>query len=47
MVVKVKVCFEKKQMLKITTNLKSTFYEDKERQDIMIVFYLIREIIHL
>ena len=29
-------------MLRITTNLKGTFYEDKEKQDIMIEFYLLK-----
>ena len=30
-------------MLKILTNLKDTFYEDKEMQDIMNEFYLIKK----
>ena len=29
-------------MLKIATNLKNTFYEDKEMRDTMIEFYLIK-----
>ena len=29
-------------MLKITTNLKNTFYEDKEMQDIMKEYYQIK-----
>ena len=29
-------------MLKITTTLKNTFYEDKEKRDTMIQFYLIK-----
>ena len=32
-------------MLKITINLKSAFYEDKEIQDIMIEYFLIKKIL--
>ena len=40
MVVKVKEYFEKTRHVKLTTNLKGTFYVDKEIQDIMKEFYL-------
>ena len=42
MVVKVKEYFEKKDTSKLTTNLKSTFYEDKEMQDFMKKYYEIK-----
>ena len=42
MVVKSKECFEKLDKLKITTNLKSLYREDKEMQDIMKKYYLIK-----
>ena len=42
MTVKVKEKLKKHGMLKITTNLKNIFYEDKEIQDIMNEFYLIK-----
>ena len=42
MVVKVKESFEKLDMSKIMTNLKSMYYEDKGMQDIMKEFYLIK-----
>ena len=42
MVVKVKEYFEKTRQLKTTTNLKNTFYEDKEILDIMKEFYQIK-----
>ena len=42
MVVKVKESFEKLDTSKIMTNLKNTFYVDKEMQDIMKKFYQIK-----
>ena len=42
MVVKVKEYFEKTIHIKKTTNLKSTFYADKEMQDIIKEFYQIK-----
>ena len=42
MVVKVKEYFIKLDISKITTNLKNTFYEDKEMQDIMKKYYQIK-----
>ena len=41
MVVKVKEPFEKTRFVKIPTNLKNTFYEEKEMQDIMKKHYQI------
>ena len=41
MVVKVKEYFEKTRQVKTTTNLKITFLEDIEMQDIMKKFYQI------
>ena len=42
MVVNVKESFEKTRHVKMTTNLRNTFYVDKEMQDIMIEFYLVK-----
>ena len=42
MAVKVKENFEKTRLLKITTNLKYIFFEDKEVQDIMKKYYQIK-----
>ena len=41
MVVKVKKNMKRQEILKITTNLKNTFYEEKEMLDITIEFYQI------
>ena len=42
MVVKVKEYFEKTRLIKITINLRNTFYLDKEIQDIMKKFFQIK-----
>ena len=42
MVVKVKEHFEKTRHIKKMANLKNTFYEDKEIQNIMKEFYQIK-----
>ena len=42
MVVKIKEYFDKKRQTKITTNLKITFYEDKEMRDMMKKYYQIK-----
>ena len=43
MVVKVKESFEKARHTKILTNLRITFYEDKEIQDIMKKHYQLKK----
>ena len=47
MVVKSKEYFEKTRHMKKTTNIRNTFYVDKEIQYIMKEFYQIKEIILL